>query len=227
MRIVPDTVVVGYVHPHTVTEGFCRSLAETCLIKDNHIIGIIGASSPRQEHGRNTVITKFLEGAIYAGDHVGAEWLMWIDTDMTFERDSIMRLLSTAKKTKADMVTGLGFVYKRGENIIVPNAWAFDKDNQEWVDTANYTPGERYEIDGTGSGFILINRRVFETKEDGWHQSGIHAATGRYMGHDLAFCYDTVVDGPFKLVWDTAVKTGHIKHFEITEENYEASRNRG
>jgi len=228
LRVVPDTVVIGYVHPHTVTEGFARSLAEACLIKDNHIIGIIAASSPRQEHGRNTVISKYLDGAQYAGDHVGAEWLMWIDTDMTFKPDAIKRLLATAKTTKADMVAGLGFVYKRGEGVLIPNAWTWNPEAQEWEDTDDYKSGIVQEIDGTGSGFALINRRVFQhTDNNEWHRSGTHPKTGKYMGHDLAFCYDNIVDGPFKLVWDTNVHTGHVKHFELDENmfrNYQRSK---
>lgn len=226
MEVLPNTVAIGYVHPHTVFEGFARSLAETCLIRDNNIIGLIGASSPRQEHARNTVIEKFLYGVEYSDKHVGAEWLMWIDTDMTFERDSISRLLHTAKTHKADMVGGLAFVFKRTSQELTTNAWTFDKDINEWVDIETYTPGQKYEIDGTGAAFLLIHRRVLEAGSDPWHNSGQHAKTGKYMGHDLAFCYDNVVDGDFKLVWDTSVKTGHIKHFELTEENYAASRNR-
>jgi len=225
MKIIPDTVCIGYVHPGFVTEGFTRSLANTCLDPSNRIIGISTASSARHEHARNMVIGDFLRGSVYGDGHAGAEWLMWIDTDMTFDRDSIARLRATAKKTKADMVSGLGFVYKRGEGAVIPNAWDFSEETQEYEEVTGYEPGRIYEINGTGTGFLLVNRRVFESNErTDWHKSGLHPTSGKYMGHDLAFCYDTVVAGDFKLVWDTNVKTGHIKYFEITEENYRASK---
>jgi len=225
MNIVPDTVAIGYVHLNTVFEQFAGCLAQACLAQaDNNIIATISASSARQEHARNTVIQRFLDGVPVDGRHAGAEWLMWIDTDMTFHPLAIKQLRATAKNTGADMVSGLGFVYKRHDNQLVPNAWTFDPDTQEWMDTEDYPRGTIQEIDGTGSGFVLIHRRVFESKDGMWHQSGIHPKTGYYMGHDLAFCYDMIVDGPFKLVWDTNVKTGHIKHFELTEEQFDKYR---
>lgn len=221
MKIIPDSVVIGYPHLNSVTEGFARSLAEACLTQENRIVNILATSSARQEYSRNITIEKFLEGS----DGLAGEWLMWIDTDMVFDRDAIARLVATAKKTGADMATALGFVYKREENKIIPNAWTFDKEEQKFVEVETYEPGRIYEIDGTGTGFLLVNRKVFGSYKDSyWHQSRVHPSTGRYMGHDLAFCYDTVVEGNFKLVWDTSIKTGHIKHFEITEENYRASR---
>jgi len=121
------------------------------------------------------------------------------------------------------MVGGITWVYKRGENELTPNAWTWDEQGVTWQDITEYETGEVYEIDATGSAFVLINRRVFEwlaQYSDEWHTSGIHPDTGTYMGHDLAFCYDAVVRGPFKLFWDTGVQSGHIKHFELDEKMY-------
>ena len=225
MEVLPDTVAIGYVHPNTVTERFSYSLAQACLAqRDNNIIAILSASSPRQEHARNTVIGKFLDGTRHGNMHVGAEWLMWIDTDMVFEPLAIKQLRNTAKNHKADMACGLAFVYKRHDNVLVPNVYTFDHDTKNWLDTEDYPRGIVKEVDATGSAFVLINRRVLEGQDDYWHVSGIHPATGNYMGHDLAFFYDRVVDGPFKLVWDSNVKTGHVKHFELTEEQFDAYR---
>ena len=223
MEIIPDSVMIGYVHMHTVFEGFARSLAETCLNKDNNIYGIIASQNPRQEAARNATIQKFMEGFNDGRNHYGAEWFMWLDTDQTFEHDAIARLRDTAHNYDADAVGGLTFVYQRGAQEVHPNGWYWDGEHFVWIE--DYEPGKVYEINGTGSAFVLINRKVFEAWDGDWHVTHVnHPATGEYMGHDLAFFHKMSVDDGFKLVWDTSVQSGHIKHFELTETQYHAYR---
>ena len=214
----PNSVNISYVHPNIVTEGFARSLAQLCLWRPNLILGLTSVSNPRQEIARNEAIKNFLLSP--------SEWNMWIDTDMTFNYDAIEKLRDTALANDADMVSGLGFIYKRGLNAIIPNGYAWNEEERWFHEVEDYESGKTYEIDGTGSGFLLIHRRVFEAWDNEyWHQTWReHPASGKSMGHDLAFCYEATQNLGFKLLWDTDVKTGHIKHFELTEENYDAYR---
>ena len=154
MDVLEDSVVIGYVHPNIVMEGFARDLAKACLWRDNKIVGIISASSPRQFMARNSVIKSFLDGP--------GEWLMWIDTDMTFEPAAIAHLRANALAKDADMVTGLGFIFKRMDNIVIPNGYLWDEETSHFTEITDYVSGHTYEIDGTGAGFVLIHRRVFE-----------------------------------------------------------------
>jgi len=215
LGVEKGTVNIGYVHPNIVTEGFARSLANLCLWQPNRIIGLTSASNPRQEVARNEVIKNFLRSP--------AEWFMWIDTDMTFHHDSIEKLRATADKNDADMVGGLAFVYKRGINTITPNAYMWDTDESHFTEMSDYESGRVYAIDGTGAAFILVNRRVFEAWDsEFWYQTWReHPKTGDPMGHDLAFCLQSKQEYGFKLLYDTGVKTGHTKHFELTEQSYE------
>ena len=213
-----DKVYLGWVHPNTVHEPFARSMMEACLWKPNGIWGLTSASNPRQEVARNAVIKNFLE--------TQGDWLMWIDTDMTFKHDAIEKLVKTARKHKADIVSGLGFIYKRAAEEIVPNGYLWDEKENAYAEIINYQKGRVYEIDGTGSGFVLIHRKVFEAFDnEHWHETWrAHPHTGNPMGHDLAFCWRAKQDYGMKIVWDTGVPTGHIKHFELTETNYDAYR---
>ena len=213
MKVAKGSVIIGYVHPNIVTEGFTRSLANLCLWTDNGIAGIIAASNPRQHVARNAVITQFLEGP--------GEWLMWIDTDMTFYHDSVQRLVATAKKHKADMVAGLAFIFKRHQSVIQPNCFLWDAEINEFLDVTDYEPGAVLDIKGTGSAFVLIHRNVLSTTGPNWHQNWMnHPANDGPMGHDLAFFQEACVEQGYKLVYDTNVKTGHIKHFELDEEAF-------
>ena len=83
-------------------------------------------------------------------------------------------------------------------------------------------------ISGTGSAFVLIHREVLEWHRDNhehkWHTTWqVHPDTGELMGHDLAFFYDTVVRGPYQLVWDTSVNSDHKKDFLLGWEMYETT----
>lgn len=213
-----DSVVIGYVHPGVVTEPFAVSLAKSCLHSGNKIIGIITGSSPRQHESRNIVIEKFLEGE--------GEWLMWVDTDQNFEPTAIQELRDRAGADNADMVAGLCFLIDRMRNVVTPNSYMWDSEENSFVETDNFVSGMVYEVDGTSSGFVLIHRRVFEAWEKPhWHENWFeHPASGVPMGHDLAFFWQaTQVDG-FKLIWDTTITSGHIKSFELNEEMFRANR---
>jgi hypothetical protein len=213
-------VVVGWVHPGNVKAGFAYALANLFYHGEaNHLHGHLQASNPRQEVARNDVIARFLEGD---GTH-----LMWIDTDMTFEMDAVAQLLGTMKKTGADMVGGLGFIWNREPKVMTPCAYKLSPD-KKWDVLWDYEEGAVIEVDATGAGFVLIKREVFEAMTHGtWHQTWLdHPDTGGAMGHDLAFFYRAKQLG-FKLIYDTNVKTGHIKDWvldEPTYKNWRASR---
>jgi hypothetical protein len=184
-------VVVGWVHPGNVKAGFAYALANLFYHGEaNHLHGHLQASNPRQEVARNDVIARFLEGD---GTH-----LMWIDTDMTFEMDAVAQLLGTMKKTGADMVGGLGFIWNREPKVMTPCAYKLSPD-KKWDVLWDYEEGAVIEVDATGAGFVLIK---------------------------LAFFYRAKQLG-FKLIYDTNVKTGHIKDWvldEPTYKNWRASR---
>lgn len=212
MDIIPDSVAIGYVHPNIVTEGFARSLANACRWPANKILGLISASNPRQYLARNAVIEEFLEGP--------CEYLMWIDTDTAFEHNAIERLRQIVNIKQADMAAGLCFIYERGNNVVKPNFAYWKDDHFEFGD--NYQAGEILTPDACGSAFVLIHRKVFEATGPVWHQNWVHhpATNGQPMGHDMSFFYDATITFGFKLVYDTGVKTGHIKHFELREQHF-------
>ena len=219
MEIVPDSVAIGYVHPHTVTEAWANSLAKACLWQGNNIISLIASQNPRQESARNATIEKFLEGVPDGGDNVCAEWLMWIDTDQVFEMDAIERLRHRAKEYDAKAAGGITWIYQRGTQHMTTNGFLWQNTNFEVID--DYKTGGVYDIQGTGSAFVLLHRDMFTHKDKFWHKSHEkHPATGHYMGHDLAFFYDTIVNGPHRLIWDTGIQAGHIKHFTLDEKSF-------
>ena len=233
MEVIPDSVVVGYVHPNIVTEGWAHSLAKACLYTPNEIIGIVSSTNPRQEAARNSAIARFLEGFPDGeGNTVAGEWFMWIDTDQRFEMDAIARLRQTAESLDAQACGGLTFIYGRADKSVKTNGFLWSPEENDskggFKSIEDYRSGGKYVIDATGSAFVLMHRTIFDQKESDWHTSwSPHPDTGAYMGHDIAFFYDACVKGPHKLVWDTSVVAPHIKSFDLDEaafRNYQASQ---
>jgi hypothetical protein len=211
-QIDKGSIVVGYVHNHIVDEAWARSLALAFREEENQLIGVSSSRGPRHEEARNNTIRAFLDGP--------GEWFLWIDTDQTFAPEAPAELRRIALERDARMCTGITYVWNPVENKLITNGWKWNEDELAWQDMHIRVQGSSMNIDGTGSACVLIHRDVLEEygEEYGpeWHKSWTtHPVTGKYMGHDLAFFYRTVVRGSDKLVWATGVEFGHIKKFEL------------
>jgi len=146
----------------------------------------------------------------------GAEWLFLMDVDQLFPPLTIPRLLETAKKHEAKIVSVLyhiarapyapvaGWVKKVGEE----DGYVNSKD-MPWRDY--YAPLGKgvVEVDWAGSGGLLIHRDVLQAISwppfmDEWQPNKGYRKTG----HDIAFCRRAKEAG-FKIYVDTAVCTPH------------------
>ncbi|HTG45209.1 MAG TPA: methionine biosynthesis protein MetW, partial [Verrucomicrobiae bacterium] len=146
----------------------------------------------------------------------GAEWLFLMDVDQVFPPLTIPRLLESAKKYDAKIISVLyhiarapyapvaGWVKKVGNE----DGYVNSKD-QPWRDY--YAPLGKgvVEVDWAGSGGLLIHRDVLAKVAwppfmDEWEP---HKGF-RKTGHDIAFCRRAKAEG-FKIYVDTAVCTPH------------------
>ena len=167
-----DKVVIGYVHPQEVGAGFCDSMLNLHTYdfanghyrllrgpKDTHGGGRIGRySSANVSNARNWVVTTFLESS-------KAEWLLFIDADMTFEPSLIEDLLENASMTKAPVVGGLCYGVEDG--VLFPTLYGVA---QGWEDAAGvhtirydeYPENTMFQVAATGAACLLIHRTVLE-----------------------------------------------------------------
>jgi len=139
-------------------------------VKINHI-GV--TERTLVDTARNTLAKEFLK--------TDNEWAMWIDSDMTFPKETIIKLLDVAKKKKAKMVTGV--YYQRGGKHF-PVCWVRDPElengtklvheNPKKYDQNNYIgmyalPGmeavKPFLADTAGFGCVLIHREVLEVMD--------------------------------------------------------------
>lgn len=169
---------------------------------------------------RNEVVRQFLE--------TPNDYLLWVDADMGFDPLSVYKLLEIAVQGNLPIVGGLCFASREvahdGLNgyrtVASPTIFQPDiKDGHETVSAGHMYPvNSLVRCSATGSAFILIHRRVFETIGSGWYER-IPNGDGTYKGEDVSFCLRAQEAG-FPVHVFTGAKTSHFKPQWVSEWHY-------
>jgi hypothetical protein len=165
------------------------------------------------------------------------DWVLLIDSDMTWQPGDIKTLVETREKFDLDIVSGLCF--QRGDpyqpTMYISAERAPLMEGRTW---SGYTFLEQWEedsaveVDATGMAFCLIHKRVFDRilmQKTGevfpeWEERErmIPPPFFRWdgeKGEDFRFCEEAKASGS-RIFVDTSVKVGHIGQQIITEETF-------
>lgn len=180
----------------------------------------------------------------------GADYLLFVDSDMGFPPDMADRLVATAIAQNASIVTGLCFGLKRviyktalnGErNSIKPTVYRWvdlQVDGQDpeigFAPMYDYPKDAPFEVDGCGAAALLISREVVSTLlmtgaakgvfDRVTHPVDYPDGSPRRFSEDLSFCIRAKAAG-FRIVCDPSVKLTHDKGGLWCDETmYEAYR---
>ena len=143
-----------------------------------------------------------------------ADLVMWFDSDMVFNPDTLTRLLKFIDAGH-DIVTG---VYYRRTQPFTPTIFkTMDIDEEtgdaHWTDF-DEVPNEPFEVGACGFGCVLMRTEVFV------------AVFGKYgrmftpignVGEDIAFCWRARQCG-YKIIADPSIGLGHVGHSIITKQ---------
>ena len=134
----------------------------------------------------------------------GYDYLFSVDSDIAFEPDTLVKLLSH----DCDAVTGLYIQRKPGQHIVE----VYEENAHGGVVNIDYARLKNcglVEIAGAGFGCILIKRAVFTTI--GYPQFKYHSALNHNdtVSEDVFFCQRARECG-FKIWADTSIKCRHI-----------------
>lgn len=184
--------------------------------------------------GEASVKSTSINDGLHKAFQMGAEWFFLMDVDQLFPQDTIPRLMDTAKKHEAGVVSVLyhigrapyapvaGWTKKEGETTAFVN-----RRGQDWKENYCSLGKGVVEVDWAGSGGLLIRRDVLEAVgwpyfQDIWDEG----VSRRIMGHDVNFCLRAKEKG-FKVVVDTDVCSDHGKFTYISREWAEAFHGSG
>lgn len=151
-----------------------------------------------------------------------ADYVMWIDSDMTFEPNTLIRMLKEVQEKKIDFLAGLYFRRKPPYSTVM-----YDKlDKLPDGSGCTYTllesiPEGTFEVGGVGLAGVLMSTDVLmsvSAKFGGRMFDPVHG-----MGEDLAFCWRARQCG-YKIFVDSTIEFGHVGSAVITRGYFEAFR---
>ena len=156
---------------------------------------------------------------------MGFDKVLWIDSDMTFKPDTLIRLSKDMDEHDLDMVCGIYFTRKAP---VMPGIhkhlhWQIKEDG--WVDTdcrcfTDYPENDLFEIACCGFGCVMTSGRLLKAMNEKYG-SPFYPLMG--MGEDTTFCWRATQNG-YKIFCDSSVKVGHLGLYEFNEETWRANR---
>lgn len=234
---------MAWLHPGQVTGAFCGSVADTLLYDGAHkgtIIkygGILHQNcGPRIHAGRCDAVRAYLN----VPSIKRAKWFLMIDSDMKFKPTDVYQILESADAAERPIVGGLCFAGGRGEDLF-PTIYNLEREDDGTLYTQpimDYPKDSMVKVGATGAAFLLIHQWVLREMEAKfaklpsgapnpypWFTEGVDRK-GRPFGEDVGFCVNAqAVGAPIHV--NTAVKIGHTKSYELTEELWDEKRAEG
>ena len=194
---------------HSLTQMYVRTVSE---MTEQDEIGLLFAEGTYIHRIRNDLATE-------AMSH-GVSHLCWLDDDMRFPADTLVRLLGR----KLPFV-GVNYV-QRGlpaQPISIDVGGVTGGNPRRLYTEAGDT--RVVPVEGMGFGAVLIERRVFEAVPQPWFENYWSPVMGRWVGEDVDFCMKAARAG-FQPMVDQALsqEIGHVGKFVYTHDHARAVR---
>lgn len=190
-----------------VPTQFCQSLA---MLKKEGECAIAFQMSSLIYMARNDLALKAVK--------MGADYILWLDSDMVFEPDLMSRLFKTLEEKSADFVSGLYFKRFPPYEPVAYKEFRFSEDGEIVATKMTEVPTETAPIDGVGFGCVLMSTAMAMAVFNEYKT--MFAPIGN-VGEDIAFCYRARTLG-YDLYLDPSIRCGHVGHYVVTEDLFNA-----
>lgn len=209
-------VCIVNLNPGEVRIEFLSSLLDTIIgdLNDRRVISYIRPviAGPLLDIYRNRAVEWFLKEST-------AEWMLFIDSDITWTLDDLYSLLDSADPIERPVVSGVYLMIM--QEGLRPGVWHRYPETSSgnalvpWPDDLEWPDNQLIEVDGTGAGFLLMHRSLLATMAQiyphpmPWFANEI--IDGVVHGEDFTFC-SRVQQMGFRVIVNSAVQLDHIKH---------------
>lgn len=150
---------------------------------------------------------------------IDADYVFWLDSDMVFKPDILIRMMDTLEKNDLDILTGL---YFRRVPPYSPVLYKKLDINSEFetADYAEYSsiPDSLFEVAACGFGCVLMKTDVFFDVQSKF--GNMFAPIGN-NGEDVAFCWRARECG-FHIWCDPSVICGHVGYSVVDDQFFKA-----
>ena len=145
---------------------------------------------------------------------MGADQVLWLDSDMLFTPDTMKRLIEAKKY--GDIVSGLYFRRVAPYRPVLFDTLTIDDEGCKWTEPKEI-PAEPFEVAGVGFGCVLTPTEVFLSVME---KHGYLFQPLKGVGEDLSFCWRARQCG-YKIAVDPSIACGHVGHHIVTRDFYE------
>lgn len=186
-----------------VPTPFCQSLAQLKKIGECILAMKCGSLIYTS---RNSLATDAIK--------LEADYVLWLDSDMMFTPDTLIRMMDTLQKNNLDILTGLYFRRVPPYSPVI-----FDKVDIE-NDICDFSefeaiPEGLFEVGACGFGCVLMKTDVFL---DVQAKFGNCFAPIANNGEDIAFCWRARQCG-YHIYCDPSIICGHVS-YSIIDRNF-------
>lgn len=147
-----------------------------------------------------------------------ADYVFWLDSDMVFKPDTLIRMLDTLKKNDLDMLTGLYFRRVPPYSPVLFDRLAMKENGDMDFSEFKEIPSELFEIGGCGFGCVLMDTSVLMSVQA--KHGNMFAPMGN-NGEDVAFCI-RAKDCGYKIYCDPTLVCGHVGYSVIDDKFFNA-----
>lgn len=152
---------------------------------------------------------------------LGADYVFWLDSDMTFAPDILVKMMKTLQDNKLDMLSGLYFRRAHPFSPVLFDELTIDEDAVcKWTEYKDIPKEGLFEVGGCGFGCVLMGTDVLMSVQSTFNN--MFAPIGN-VGEDLSFCFRARECG-YKIYCDPAMTLGHVGHTVVTRSFWEAYR---
>lgn len=232
-------VFAATLHSHTVSTSYSESMLRMVAydaMKHGRLVR--GGGPALLPAGINTLPEIRNKACKYLLDESTADFLLFVDSDMGFDADSVDRLVEVADPVERPVVGALCFGLQQvitdemGGYLTKPFPtvydWRTNPDGKSgFAIRWDYPQNTVTRVSATGAAFLLIHRGVLEKlRADGgdtWFNRASLPDDPRILGEDMAF-FGRLARAGIPAWVHTGVRTTHLKQLWVSEDYYVETR---
>jgi predicted glycosyltransferase involved in capsule biosynthesis len=159
-------------------------------------------------------------------DKIKTDWLLWVDSDIVLNLESMAKLWKTADKINRPVVSGVYFISKENEGSLMrPFPVLFNDISEFQVQYIHPLPEDQViQIDNAGFGFVLMHKSIIPKIREANPGKGLFIETGdgnddHFVGEDIIF-FRRMKKAGIPLHAHTGALVKHIKRFSLDYDYY-------
>lgn len=181
---------------------FCQSLAQLQKVGECSLAMKMGSLIYTS---RNDLAMSAIAG--------GYDYILWLDSDMVFKPDTLIRMVDTMKKNDLDILSGLYF-----RRVPPYSPVLFDKLEMKGeicrFSEFKTLPNDLFEVGGIGFGCVLMDVSVLISVQS--RHNNMFTPIGN-NGEDIAFCIRARECG-YRIFCDPSVVCGHVGYSIVDDQ---------